>query len=76
MLKPHRHGTTDARGVFHPQTVRLGRTISGRAGLFSGGCLAWPLSDADYWALSASRSTLKAYAEARGFELEPQAIEA
>lgn len=66
-----RHGTTDASGQFHPQRVRLGRTESGQHGLFSGGCLAWPLSESDYWALSSSRKTLKAYAEARGFELYP-----
>ena len=65
-------GCTDAAGIFHQQTVRLGRTRSGQHGLFSCGMLAWPLSESDYWALSSSRKTLRAYVEARGFALEPQ----
>lgn len=75
-MNAQRHGTYDTRGVFHPQRVHLGRTQSGQPGLFSGGVLAWPLSDSDYWALSSSRHTLKAYAEARGFTLEAQIEEA
>lgn len=57
--------------VRQPQLVRLGRTDSGQHGLFTGGFLAWPLSESDYLVLSSDRRVLKDYADKRGFDLYP-----
>jgi hypothetical protein len=75
--KPFEHaiGYWNDDGSWNQQTVYLGRTMSGHPGLFTGRTLCWPLNESDYWPLSSSRHTLKAYAEARGFTLDPQHIE-
>lgn len=67
------HGTYDTQGRWHPQVVRLGRTLGGTPGLFSSGMLAWPVNDAEYAALRAMPTReLRAYVNAKGFELEPR----
>lgn len=67
----HMHGTYDTRGVFTPQTVRPGVTPSGQHGLFSCGFLAHPMSREAYDAFrSWPQREQRAYANARGFELE------
>ena len=52
-----------------PQIVNLGRTISGKPGLFTGGCLAWPLDEDDFAFYSRNTEALRTYARRLGFDL-------
>lgn len=71
----NRHGTYDRAGIFHQQLVHLGRTQGGTPGLFTSGMLAWPVNDAEYAALRAMPTReLRAYVNAKGFELEAPAL--
>jgi hypothetical protein len=64
------HGTYDRSGVFHPQKVHLGVTHGGRCGLFTGGRLAWPLTDEKHDAFVKDKAALIAYVERMGFTFE------
>lgn len=56
--------TIRAQGL---QPVTIGRTVSRRWGLFTGGYLAWPLSDEDVLHFAGNDASLHEYCKRRGF---------
>lgn len=57
-------------GSWHQQTCHLGRTQSGKPGLFTGNTLCWPLNPEEHAALAAMPPReLRAYVNSKGFEL-------
>lgn len=63
-------GFYESNGSWHQQTVHLSFTRNGQPGLFTGGMLVWSLDSDTYAALSTDPAALRAYVNARGFELK------
>lgn len=70
ILESARHGTYDADGKFSPQVVKLGKTSSGKCGLFTNGMLAKSITPDEYDQFLNDKEALRSYVERSGFKLE------